>query len=373
MFNLVNKYRYLLPVIYIIIGLLLISVLGVFAYAQYKCEACTLATVNPSFFLMPLLAYGSIGLVGLTIGFNRKTAGEKNALDFDKAMSELTESFKVIGEVRKTFVTHDSKLDRRKAYGFMQDLEGAVKVEKEKAQAAVPVTPASSTPAAAPNFVFMMLNSSTKDQGSNSFIFCSAGVDGASSTDPSAASAVGLAAVASAPGVAGAAVASGITGVAAASGVAGVADSTAATGAAGSTAATKTATTAPTATEVWQAAGKILNAFEGCANAIRYGIYDEDFIYNVYGSQFINFYELIYGLMKSRQREFPRAWVNFEWLAVKWTLRRKITGVTSKEWEETSYIIQESLVAIKEHTKVRPNPEKLQTFMNKLERRKFPA
>ncbi|WP_210013953.1 DUF4760 domain-containing protein [Pseudomonas palmensis] len=361
MFNLVNKYKYLLPIVYTIIGLLLISVLSVFAYAQYKCTTCTLATVNPSFFLMPLLAYGSIGLVGLTIGFNRKTASEKNALDFDKAMSELTESFKVIGEVRKTLVSHDSKLDRRKAYGFMQDLEGAVKAEKEKAQAAVPVPPASSTPAAAPNFAFMMLNSSTKEQGSNSFIFFSTGVDGAGSTDAGSGSAVGVAAVASAPAAAG--VASAVS-IASSPGVAGI---TGVTGSSG------LATTAPTATEVWQAAGKILNAFEGCANAIRYGIYDEDLIYNVYGSQFINFYELIYGLMKSRQREFPRAWVNFEWLAVKWTLRRKITGVTSKEWEETSYIIQESLVAIKEHTKVRPNPEKLQTFMNKLERRKFPA
>ncbi|AHC85674.1 hypothetical protein X970_07375 [Pseudomonas monteilii SB3101] len=172
----------------------------------------------------------------------------------------------------------------------------------------------------------MMFGSSTNEQNSHSFVFCAA-----------------------APEMhAGSSAASGKT-------------------------AEKAPTAEPTFIEVSKAAFRILNAFEGCANAIRYGIYDEDFIYNVYGSQFIDFYELTYGLMKSRQRELPRAWVNFEWLAVKWTLRRKITGVTSKEWEETSYIIQESLAAIKEHTKVRPNPEKLQKFMDKLERRKFPA
>lgn len=342
MFNIVNKYKYLLPVVYSIIGLLLISVLIVFFYAQLKCDSCSLATINPSFFLMPLLAYGSIGLVGLTIGFTRKTASEKNALDFDKSMSELNESFKVIGDIRKTLISHDSKIDRRKAYDYMQSLEGNVKAEKEKAQTAESASPASPEAVVPASYAFMML--STTGQGSHSFIFYSAMHEASDTTDTATGSATST-------GAANAAEANGSAAPAPAS----------------------PATTKPSYIEVWKAAGKVLNAFEGCANAIRYGIYDEDFIYNVYGSQFIDFYELTYGLMKSRQRELPRAWVNFEWLAVKWTLRRKITGVTSKEWEETSYIIQESLAAIKDHTKVRPNPEKLQKFMDKLERRKFPA
>jgi hypothetical protein len=332
-FNLVNKYKYLLPIIYAVIGVVLLCLLGVFGYAQLNCEKCSLATINPSFFLMPLLTYGSIGLVGLTIGFTRKTASEKNALDFDKSMSELNESFKIIGDIRKKLVSHDSKIDRRKAYDYMQGLEAAFKEEKEKALAAenpVKSTKTETGAGASSNFAFMMFSSSSDEKGSHNFIFCAASPE--------------------APATAAAAAAS-----------------------ASEKPAEKLAITEPTATQVWTAAGKILNSFEGCANAIRYGIYDEDFIYNVYGSQFINFYELTYGLMKSRQRELPRAWVNFEWLAVKWTLRRKITGVVSKEWEETCFIIQESLVAIKEHTKVRPNPAKLQKFMDKLERRKFPA
>lgn len=323
-FNIVNKYKYLLPAIYVVLGLLLCGVLIAFFYAQINCDKCSLATVNPSFFLTPLLAYGSIGLVGLTIGFARKTASEKNALDFDKIQSELSDAFSVIAIIRKKLVSHDSKVDRRKAFGYMQGLEAAVKAEREKVQDAEPSkNPPIRDAETSVNFAFMMSNSTT-ELGSSSFIFCA-------TSEPQAASATT------------------------------------------DKPAEKATTADPTAIEVSRAAFRILNSFEGCANAIRYGIYDEDFIYNVYGSQFIDFYELTYGLMKSRQRELPRAWVNYEWLAVKWTLRRKITGVTSKEWEETSYIIQESLAAIKEHTKVRPCRDKLQRFMDKLERRKFPA
>lgn len=369
-FNLVNKYKYLLPVIYVVFGIALFGVLIAFFCAQIHCEKCAPAPINPSFYLMPLLAYASIGLVGITIGFTRKTASEKNALDFDKSMNELNESFKVIGEIRKTLLSPDLKVNRRKAYDFMQNLEEAQKAEKEKekekAKSESSVPPASSDTAASPGAAFMMFSSTTNDKGSHSFFFCAGEPTGAkeqAGTNGPTGSA------GAAGGGSGAATGSGAT-----SGGATETDGSASP--AGTTAAAQAASpanAAPTATEVWKAAGKILNAFEGCANAIRYGIYDEDFIYNVYGSQFIDFYELTYGLVKARQREFPRAWVNFEWLAVKWTLRRKITGVTSKEGEETSYIIQESLAAIKEHTKVRPNPEKLKKYMDKLERRKFPA
>ncbi|GLO09853.1 hypothetical protein PPUJ20005_38220 [Pseudomonas putida] len=345
-FNLVNKYKYLLPIIYGVIGVLLCAVLIAFFCAQIKCTDCSLATINPLYFIMPLLTYGSIGLVGLTIGFSRKTASEKNALDFDKIRSDLNDAFAVIAIVRKKLAAHDSTIDRRKAYGYMQGLESAVKKEKDEALAAEQsgktVATASATSA---NFAFMMCSSSGNDQGSHSFVFCAATPEPQVETP------------ASAPPPASA----------------GTKETQKPSAAKSEKSTEKAGGAEPTYTDVSKAAFRILNAFEGCANAIRYGIYDEDFIYNVYGSQFIDFYELTYGLMKSRQRELPRAWVNFEWLAVKWTLRRKITGVTSKEWEETSYIIQESLAAIKEHTKVRPNPEKLQKFMDKLERRKFPA
>jgi hypothetical protein len=57
---------------------------------------------------------------------------------------------------------------------------------------------------------------------------------------------------------------------------------------------------------------------------------------------------------------------------VKWTLRRNITGVISKESIETSYIINQALAALKEHNKTRPIVAKLNRYEGKLERRKFP-
>jgi hypothetical protein len=330
-FNYVNKYKYLLPALYAFFLFVLLVMLGTFFRAQLNCEKCSLATINPSFFLIPLLTYISIGLVGLTIGFTRKTASEKNALDFDKSMSELGDAFKIMGEIRRKMLMPNSELDRRRATSYMHELENAVAKEKAKEQSSEKSSVKQEV-VSLDSSLFMYSFSSDKldDENSKSFM-CYAAAPASVKADEQV------------------------------------------KGPKSSEQAEQSKSTEPAATAVWVAAGKILNSFEGCANAIRYGIYDEDFIYNVYGSQFINFYELTYGLIKARQVELPRAWVNYEWLAVKWTLRRKITGVLSKEWEETSYIIQESLAAIKEHTKVRPDPEKLKRFEAKLERRKFPA
>ena len=260
-FNYVNKYKYLLPAVYVFFLVILLIFLGVFFHAQVYCDNCSLATVNPSFFLIPLLTYVSIGLVGLTIGFTRKTASEKNALDFDKSMSELGDAFKIMGAIRKKMLMPNAELDRRRATSYMHDLESAVVKERnakeqssEKSRAKQEDTPADSA--------FFMYSSSTAevgDKSSNNFIFYAATPVGGTGQvkEPKQAD--------------------------------------------------QARSAEPSVTAVWAAAGKILNSFEGCANAIRYGIYDEDFIYNVYGSQFINFYELTYGLIKARQVELPRA------------------------------------------------------------------
>ena len=87
-----------------------------------------------------------------------------------------------------------------------------------------------------------------------------------------------------------------------------------------------------------------LNAIESCANGIRYGIYDEIVIYNIYGSQIVSIYEVAYRFIKERQKISPSLFVNLEWLAVKWTLEKKIyqtnSGRSSHREEKTSEIIK---------------------------------
>lgn len=277
LFKLMNRYRFVVPALYFLGLSILLGVLGYVFYKQAYCDACSFSQINPSSYLMPIIAYLSIGLVGITIGFTRKTASEKNALEFVSDMEEQREHLQELYQIRKTMLLPSGKLDRRKAAAYMERLyQIQVPPEpQEEQQPETKDTPSSAAP----------VNKDIKLRTS---------------------------------------------------------------------------------------ASAILNAMEKCANAIRYGIYDEDFIYNIYGSQFIDLYELTYGLIKERQLKNARIWVNFEWLAVKWTLRRNITGVISKESNGTSYIINEALSALKEHNKIRPVEKKLNKYEKKLERRKFP-
>lgn len=320
LFRFVNANKLALPLIYFFVLACLVAALGYLFYAQVTCAGCSASSVNPSSFLMPIIAYLSIGLVGITIGFTRKTASEKNALEFEKEMSELGEHFQVLYKVRQGMLLPNGNLDRRKAVAYMHELyaPASASTAMPGATKAEPAVEPKVDPVAQ---FFFYLSSTTDSSGSKRaehvfYTSRSAADSPQSSSDP------------------------------------------------------KKPTTPEDA--VRASASVILNAMEGCANAIRYGIYDEDFIYNIYGSQFIDLYELTYGLIKARQIKKARLWVNFEWLAVKWTLRRNITGVISKESEETSHIINQSLAALKEHNKIRPITKKLKQFEAKLERRKFP-
>nr|HEK5591014.1 DUF4760 domain-containing protein [Klebsiella pneumoniae] len=69
---------------------------------------------------------------------------------------------------------------------------------------------------------------------------------------------------------------------------------------------------------------KVLNLMERCANGVRYGLYDEGLIYNSYGTQFIEIYELAFSFIKRRQDDEDKLFINAEWLAVKWTLQKEI-------------------------------------------------
>lgn len=307
LFKLMNRYKFALPTAYISIFLCMLLALGYLFYLQVTAEGFTVKDLNPSSFLVPVLAYLSIGLVGITIGFTRKTASEKNALDFAKEMSALAPHMQALADLRRRMSLNNGSLDRREASRYMEGLSDLVNPKLKKSAAADQDIP----------------NETGAPQGANQ-----------KPAQPKSSSKEGPK---SKP---------------------------------------EAANDERSKEEIdWEhrtAAFLLLNALESCANAIRYGIYDEDFIYNIYGSHFIEWYELMYGLIKTRQLKQERIWVNFEWLAVKWTLRRNITGVISKESRKTSYIINESLETLKTHKKVKPLVRKLRKFEAKLERRKFP-
>lgn len=324
LFRFVNSNKIALPLIYFFFLTCLICVLGYVFYAQITCKDCSVATINPTSFLMPIIAYLSIGFVGITIGFNRKTASEKNALEFEKEMVELGEHFPVLYKVRQGMLMPNGNLDRRKATAYMHELYA-------------PVTPPAESTPEKPKAELETAGRVGPSVVTQLYFFSSATDNSADSKQTNNILFAASLAVPDEPKAS-----TGVTSV------------------------------ATSQDAVRTSASVILNAMEGCANAIRYGIYDEDFIYNIYGSQFIDLYELTYGLIKARQIKKARLWVNFEWLAVKWTLRRNITGVISKESEETSHIINQSLAALKEHNKIRPITKKLKQFESKLERRKFP-
>lgn len=281
LFKLTSRYRFVVPALYVLGIVILFAALGYVFFRQAYCEDCDFSQINPSSYLMPIIAYLSIGLVGITIAFARKTASEKNALEFVSDMEDQRENLQQVYQIRKSMLLPSGKLDRRKASVYMEGLY----------QIQLPVTRAPECDVAA------LPNGNSPEEASS-----------AHEKD----------------------------------------------------------------IKFRVSASAVLNAMEKCANAIRYGIYDEDFIYNIYGSQFIDLYELTYGLIKERQLKNARIWVNFEWLAVKWTLRRNITGVISKESNGTSYVINEALSALKEHNKIRPIKRRLKKYERKLERRKFP-
>lgn len=306
LFKLMNRYKFALPTIYIFIFLCMLLALSYLFYLQVTAEGFTVKDLNPSSFLVPVLAYLSIGLVGITIGFTRKTASEKNALDFAKEMGVLSPHMQALADLRRRMSLNSGSLDRREASRYMEGLSDLVNPKLKKSAAADQDIPSEASAKTATQKPAQPKPSSKAEPNSKP----EAANDERSQEEID-----------------------------------------------------------------WEhrtAAFLLLNALESCANAIRYGIYDEDFIYNIYGSHFIEWYELMYGLIKTRQLKQERIWVNFEWLAVKWTLRRNITGVISKESRKTSYIINESLEALKTHKKVKPLVRKLRKFEAKLERRKFP-
>jgi len=128
--------------------------------------------------------------------------------------------------------------------------------------------------------------------------------------------------------------------------------------------------------DVRNAVTTVLNAMESCANAIRYDIYDEVLIYNIYGAQLAEIYEMSYQYIRERQYKLKSLYVNAEWLAVKWTLEKTInetrSGTSSNREEVTTDIISHAHAKLKEH-RTAPNKKPLRKMLKKLKKFTYPS
>lgn len=66
----------------------------------------------------------------------------------------------------------------------------------------------------------------------------------------------------------------------------------------------------------------IFNEWERCANAVRNKIYDNDYLYKVYGSTVLNLDETFGEYIAECQTWNERVYRNFKWLALRWKVKR---------------------------------------------------
>lgn len=66
----------------------------------------------------------------------------------------------------------------------------------------------------------------------------------------------------------------------------------------------------------------VFNEWERCANAIKNGLYDEDFLYSVFGSTVIFLAKEFEPYLAARRTINIKFYGNFCWLAEKWMIRR---------------------------------------------------
>lgn len=86
----------------------------------------------------------------------------------------------------------------------------------------------------------------------------------------------------------------------------------------------------------------LLNRWEMCANGIRSGLLDEDYLYKIHATTVILIYDLMFIIIKSRQVVSPRAFITFEWLAKKW----KIERLRSFSMEKDNEIIVDNIIKL---------------------------
>jgi len=78
----------------------------------------------------------------------------------------------------------------------------------------------------------------------------------------------------------------------------------------------------------------VLNAWERVAVALKHDVYDEEMLYDIYGTFLIKLWDTVNPFVKERQLENPRVYVNLEWLAMRWKIRRNASLERKKRLEE---------------------------------------
>ncbi|EKA2634923.1 DUF4760 domain-containing protein [Vibrio alginolyticus] len=66
----------------------------------------------------------------------------------------------------------------------------------------------------------------------------------------------------------------------------------------------------------------VMNEWERCANAIYHKVYDDNYLYGIYGSTVIFLFTHLHPYIKQRQLHNPRVYTKFCWLAINWRIRR---------------------------------------------------
>ncbi len=67
---------------------------------------------------------------------------------------------------------------------------------------------------------------------------------------------------------------------------------------------------------------EILNTWERVAVAVRYDVYDEELLYKLYATFLIKSWTELSPYVKEKQKNNPRVFVQLEWLALRWKIRR---------------------------------------------------
>lgn len=67
---------------------------------------------------------------------------------------------------------------------------------------------------------------------------------------------------------------------------------------------------------------EVLNAWERVGVALRHKVYDEEMLYEVYGTFLIKFWETVCPFVRRRQQDNPRLYIHIENLALRWKVRR---------------------------------------------------
>jgi hypothetical protein len=288
----IKKYGIKLPVAYAVGFLVLVGIMCRYSRQHIGDPGFNIAT-----YLTPVITYMGIALAFLTIQNNKQSNKEKNALEFEKVMSEATmlTALSSINRLRKTMLQADGKsLDRKKMSVYMEGLLELKREDKDKLL----------TKGQVKRLENEIKNSDGDDKKRKISIL-------------SKNNEIKL------------------------------------------------------KIEHTMAISTALNAMEACSNAIRYEIYDEELIYNIYGSQLIKLYEMCYTFIKRRQYTEERLFMNVEWLAVKWTLQRNISGEVSNKMRKTINTISHANEQLKKHRKAE-SPNELKPYLEQLEELRFP-